>query len=142
MNEPRQEIMLALGEGGCYFLSLVHIGESLHGDRRIDAVEKFLEAQKLNLCRPDCYILDPAGIMKLLYDAHWYYHKEDAGYHPLACEFEILRYEHPTPKVIYSHFVVGDGKDGVAYDPLGESETVAQGTLQSKRILRLVIENV
>ena len=138
MNEPRQKIMLDLGEGGCYWLCLIHVGESLHGDRRIDAVEKFEEAKRLGLCRGDGYINDAAGTMKLLYDAHWYYHKEGAGYAPLDGEFEILRFERPTPKVIYTHFVVGDGRGGVAYDPLGKSETVEHGTLQSKRILRLV----
>ncbi len=139
MTEPRQRIMLALGEGGCYFLSLIHIAEDLHGGRRIDAVERFVEAVRQDFCGEDGFIKAPVAIMKLLYDANWYYHKEGPGYQPMVGEFEILRYERPTPKLIYSHFVVGDGQGGVAYDPLGKSETVEHGTLQSKRILRLAI---
>ena len=137
--EARQKIMLELGTGGCYFLSLIHIAEDLYGGRRIDAVERFEEAKRSGLCLEDGFILHPEGIMSLLYPAPWYYHKEGAGYAPMSGEFEVLRYERPTPKVIYSHFVVGDGQGGVAYDPLGKSETVEHGTLQSKRILRLVV---
>jgi hypothetical protein len=41
--------------------------------------------------------------------------------------------------MIYSHFVLGNGEGGVAYDPLGDSKTVALGALQSKRILKLIV---
>jgi len=139
MIEPRQKIMLDLGEGGCYWLCFIRITESLFSNRRIDAVEKFLEAIKLGLCKEDGFINDPEGIMEFLYGGNWEYHKEDADYRLKPGEFEILRYENPTPKMIYSHFVLGNGNGGIEYDPLGKSNTVTNGKLVSKRILKLVI---
>ena len=139
MNEPRQKIMFTLGEAGCYFLSLVHIAEDLHGGRRIDAVQMFLSAVQLGLCRDDCFIVDPGGIMQLLYGGRWTWRKEAANYAVTDGEFEVLRFERPTPGFVYSHFVLGDGTGHVKYDPLGDSKTVAGGTLISKRILKMVI---
>jgi len=137
MNEPRQKIMLTLGEGGCYFLSMVRLAEDLLG-KRIDAVLEFQKCVAMNLCREDCYIYDPAAIMHQLYGGDWRARKEDADYEPIDGEFEILRFERSTPARIYSHFVLGSNKGEVEYDPLGNSNTVAHGQLVSKRILRLI----
>ena len=139
MYEPRQKILLNLGEGGCYLLCLIRLAESLLGDRYLDAVPTYQQAIDQKNLQPDCTVLDPAAIMQTLYGGRWYYHKEGPTYECGPAEFEILRYEHPTPKQIYSHFVLGDRKGNVKYDPLGESHTVADGYLVSKRILRLVI---
>jgi len=138
MLEPRQKIMLALGEGGCYFLSLVRLAEIL-GNKRIDAVVAYLEAIAAKNLQEDCYVLKPEAIMQALYGGRWYFHKEEPGYKCKPGEFEILRYERPTPKRVYSHFVLGNCGGGVEYDPLGESNTVAGGYLVSKRILQMVI---
>lgn len=47
-------------------------------------------------------------------------------------EFEILKFV----KGATAHFVAGDGNGNVAYDPWGDSNTVRNGYLQSKRIFR------
>jgi hypothetical protein len=141
MIEPRQKIMLALGEGGCYFLCLIRLAESLHSDYRIDAVPTYLQAIKDKNLQEDCTVLNPAGIMQTLYGGRWYYHKEGISYKCGPGEFEILRYERPTPAKVFSHFVLGNCNGGIEYDPLGESHTVANGYLVSKRILQLVIGN-
>lgn len=139
MLEPRQKIMLALGEGGCYFLCLVRIAEDLHSGHRIDAVQMFLEAVHAGIVRDDCYVVDPAELMRMLYGGRWAWRKEGPDYLPTDGEFEILRFERATPGYIFSHFVVGDGTGRVGYDPLGESKTVAGGNLVSKRILKLIM---
>jgi hypothetical protein len=135
--EARQKILLTLGESGCYLLCMVKIAEDLQGGRRIDAVEKYLECVHQGYCREDCFILNPTAIMHYLYGGWWQWKKEEANYKPHGGEFEILRYEWPTPSKIWSHFVLGDGQGGVAYDPLGHSNTVANGDVVSKRILKL-----
>jgi hypothetical protein len=138
-NEPRQKIMLDLGEGGCYILSMIHLAEDLHGGRRIDAVEKFLDLVQAGIVQENGFINEPTLVMKVLYGGRWAYRKEGPDYEPSSIEFEILRFERPTPKMIYSHFVLGDGTGRVKYDPLGSSKTVAEGRLISKRILHLVV---
>ena len=138
MLEPRQKIMLTLGKAGCYFLSMVHIAESCLSNRRIDAIEKFLDCVQKGYCREDCFVENPAGVMNVLYGGRWEYHKEGPDYQPVNGEFEILRFERATPEMVYSHFVYRD-RAGCIYDPLGDSKTVAGGRLISKRILKLVI---
>lgn len=59
---------------------------------------------------------------------------EPPGYVCGPREYEVLRWERGKD---WGHFVVGDGSGHVAYDPMGLSETVAQGRLVSKRIFRL-----
>lgn len=45
-------------------------------------------------------------------------------------EIEILRFP--------GHFVAGDGRGNVTYDPMGQSSAVKTGPLESKRVFRLV----
>ena len=136
MNEPRQKIMLALGEGGCYLLSMVHIAEDLSG-HRIDAVKAYLDLVRVGILREDGYVKDASAAMEALAGGSWWVRKEGPDYTPQNGEFEILRFERPTPKMIYSHFVLGNGQGQVKYDPLGNSQTVAGGELVSKRILKM-----
>ena len=135
MDEPRQAVMQRLGDGGCYLLSLVWQAER-ETALRIDAVEQYLNALRSGWCRENCFLLDPARIFTTMVGWPWTLRKEAPTYMPSPDEREILRFERPTPGLIYSHFVVGDMRGGVAYDPLGDSLTVAEGQLVSKRILR------
>lgn len=137
MNEPRQALLCRLCEGGCYLLCLVWLAERETG-LRIDAVEQYVEAMRRGWCREDCYLEEPARIFSAMTGWLWAVHKEGPGYVPETGELEVVRYERPTPGRIWTHFVVGDGAGGVAYDPLGGSRTVAEGQLVSKRILRRV----
>jgi hypothetical protein len=135
-TEPRQKLMLTLGDGGCYFLSIVHIAEDLL-QRRLDAVVLFIEAIDRKYCRENCYILKPDALISMIYDdREWLVRKEGPFYLCENNEFEVLRFEWPTPAKIYSHFVVGDGKGHIHWDPLGDSNTVRNGELVSKRIFR------
>jgi hypothetical protein len=136
MNEPRQKIMLSLGEGGCYVLSMVHVAEDL-GGHRIDAVKAYLDLVRVGILREDGYVNDASAVMEALAGGQWGVRKEGPDYTPKSGEFEILRFERPTPKVIYSHFVLGDGQGRVRYDPLGGSQTMALGSVVSKRILKM-----
>lgn len=137
MSEARQKIMLTLGEGGCYVLVMVHVAEDLSG-HRIDAVKAYLDLVRVGILREDGYVNDPSAVMEVLAGGQWSVRKEGANYSPGNREFEILRFERPTPAMIYSHFVLGDGQGRVKYDPLGNSQTVAGGELVSKRILKMV----
>ena len=49
-------------------------------------------------------------------------------------EYEILLFKQPG---YYGHFVVGDGRGHVAFDPWGESNSVESGTLLNKRVFRI-----
>jgi hypothetical protein len=50
-------------------------------------------------------------------------------------EFEILKFTRITGG---SHFVCGDGMGHVTYDPWGVSNTVKYGSLDSKRVFKMI----
>jgi hypothetical protein len=133
MNEPRQAYMKLLGEEGCYFLCLVHLAETVSKER-IDAIPFFLEALEKNYIRMDCTVLDPARVMHLLTGVVWVKSHQPANYQIKAGEMEVLRYERKTGSGTTVHFVVGDGLGEIEYDPMGDSRTVREGSLVSKRI--------
>lgn len=54
-------------------------------------------------------------------------------YIPAENEYEILLFKRPDG---YKHFVVGDGKGGVEWDPWENSRSVKEGEIISKRIFR------
>jgi len=128
-----QEICKILGDYGCYFLSLLHLVKSDYG-----AITLYRLALDKKYIDPDCYVRDPGAVLRLAAGEKWEVRHEPANYIPWENEFEILRFERKTTGTTYSHFVVGDGRGGVAYDPLGKSRTVAEGKLVSKRIVRKV----
>lgn len=140
---PRQKIMATIGADGCYLLCLCHIGEGITG-RRVDAVEVYERAIDPVWWRSDgsrgallsdrCYLHDPATIMELICGGAWHVRHEPADHAPAEDEWEVLRYERQAGSVAVSHFVLGDGAGAVAYDPMGDSVTVRDGRLVSKRI--------
>lgn len=68
---------------------------------------------------------------KIKWDSR-YAHKRPAGEDCDENQFEILEYYNPNTKL--GHFVCGNGHGIVTYDSLGESVTVRDGYLKSKRI--------
>lgn len=78
--------------------------------------------------KPDT-ILRGLGLKATYTDRH-----EPPDYQCGPNEIEILYFTHP---VAGGHFVCGDGKGNVTYDPWGVSKSATEGTLESKRIFRL-----
>lgn len=126
-----QEICKALGESGCYFISLLKaVG------KEYDALQLFKMALGQGLVDEDCFVKNPSAVLSLATGGTWSVRHEGPTYVPKAGEMEILRFERKATLKTYAHFVVGDGRGNVSYDPLGKSMTVQAGTLQSKRILK------
>ena len=75
-------------------------------------------------------------ILSLAGGGTWSVRHDATDYEPKHGEREILRFERKTAAGVLGHFVVGDGHGAVEWDPLGESRTVAEGKLVSKRIVR------
>lgn len=134
--EPRQRLMLWLGEGGCFFQCIVRVCEE-RLNVYIDSVIAFYNALRRGLIQEDGTVLAPERIAQMLTGDDWFFRKEGVAYQPEESERSIERWERPTPMRIYSHFVYRPA-EGLLYDPLGESETLKYGRLISKRILRLL----
>lgn len=135
-NAP-QRIATVLGEGGCYFLSLLYLSEKISG-ADIDPLEAYEVAVSLGMMGEDCFVKAPSAVLDFYAGSKWAVTKEAAHYATQEGELEILRYERPTPGNTFGHFVVGDGEGSVEWDPLGQSRTVKDGSLVSKRIARRI----
>lgn len=128
-----------IGDAGCYFLSILYLAEKITG-RKIDIVAEYNAACDLKQIRADCFVLAPADILSCLTGERWTMEKTVASYIPTPDELEILRYEYtPRPMLTLGHFVVGNGRGGIAFDSmsaLSKSPVVLSGQLVSKRIFR------
>ena len=134
-DKPRQKIFSILGEGGCYFLSIVHLAEHVTS-KYIDAFAVFLLAMGNGMVKDDCFVADPGAVLSFLTQEVWSASKEAAGYQCKPGELEVLRYEWQEVSTLHGHFVAGNGWGAVEYDPYGTSLTVANGKMVSKRIFR------
>jgi len=120
---------------GCYFLSLVRAAEEIKSNY-IDPYDIYLKAIALHYLGEDCYIIDPEALMQLMTGIKWIVSKSGPIFKPGEGDIEILRFERVETTKTWAHFVLGDGKGTVKYDPYGDSQTVKYGTLVSKRIFR------
>lgn len=132
-KESRQRLMKTLGEYGCYFLSLVRMAEGIT-QKRIDAVDVYLDALEKKWTDGEVTMLDPSAILDYMTGIKFSVRKENADYQAKDGEYEVLLYTNGA----YNHFVLGDGNGGTAYDPLGDSRTAASGRITGKRIFARV----
>ena len=130
----------AIGEAGCYFLSIVEAANRF-SKVEVDIYKAYKAAIASGWMRDDCYILDPAKLMGVLTGRHWSASKEDKLYKGAPGEIVILRYERVVTRAmkqgVNGHFVLAGPDGAIAYDPYGTSETVRSGKLVSKRVFRL-----
>lgn len=134
MNEPRQIIFANMGAFGCYLFCIVHLAEQIMG-AAISDYSALLQGKAQGLICPDCYILDPAGLLTMLTGIRWETSKEAPEYIPKLGDYVVLRYSWKEKKdgvVIaeHSHFVLPD------WDPFETSQTVKNGSVASRRIFR------
>jgi hypothetical protein len=129
--ESRQKVMETIGREGCYFLCLVRIAEEITGTR-IDAIPVYLHSIDRQWMDKDCYLVQPHRILEHMTGTRWSVRKQDKIYQPEPGEKEVLRYERTVGRVTHAHFVLPD------YDPYGDSLTVRNGRLVSKRIFARV----
>jgi hypothetical protein len=131
-----QAIAKTIGEKGCYYFSLLRlVGFESQALEMYESATAARAGTK-PIMDKDCYINDPSALLKLAVGGEWKVRHELADYMPTDGELEILRFERVITGATLSHFVVGDGKGKVAYDPLGKSQTVRLGKLVSKRIVK------
>jgi hypothetical protein len=128
---------------GCYFMDILYLSNKFTGLQlsveRIERLYKtFVQAGAMT---STCSIKDPnrcftmAGLQVRYTDKH-----EKPSRRCNTDEIEILCYYNPDGNGGrgFTHFVVGDGYGHVAYDPIGNSVTVRDGYLKSKRIFKLL----
>ncbi len=88
-----------------------------------------------------CFIRDWRKLLVALGVDCEHVRHEPKGYQCEFDEFEILQWERPRPETngVWRHFTAGDGLSHCTYDPLGESNTVAQGDVVQKVVFRRIL---
>jgi hypothetical protein len=125
-----------INEYGCYMMSILYLAEKNGGEspgaELINSLyDRFV---RMGLMTASCKILNPEHIFAYMGLIVEYTDKHELPTRECGPdELEILKFTRPG----YSHFVAGDGAGGVEYDPMGESITVRDGVLQSKRIFKM-----
>ena len=132
----KQKECKALGDEGCYFLSLLWIAERELG-RELDALKVFGMAKGKGWTDSECYMKNPARMMSELLGKPCSIRKSwDFSEKLGSNQWDIWLYKRPATGVTYWHFVVVS--DGVViYDPLENSNTVRHGAPESRRILTI-----
>ena len=120
-----QKICKILGESGCYFFCLLH-----YAGKENDALSIYKKVVDIGWMDFDCYVKDPCAILNYL-TGKKYTVKKSEVLDPTA-NIIIGKWYNPTTN--HSHFVVMDSNNNVVWDPLGNSITVANGTIKSYRI--------
>lgn len=146
MIEWPQKAALQIGKTGCYKLSIDFLaGEINRGE--VDVLATWAIGRRAGCLGEDATVLDAGKLLTVLTGVGWECIKAGPG-HPLPLEYqcklgerEILRYERPEElgdngSTDRAHFVVGDGKGRIYWDPYGDSHTVKVGKVVSKRIFR------
>lgn len=130
-----QKDLAAIGESGCYFLSLLVAAERIR-NTPIDVYATYRGCLTAKIIDEDCYVNDPGAVLTYLTGFRYTCEHKDADYPGLPEEIVILRFSRREKMVDYAHFVLAGPDGSVEYDPLGNSVTVRSGTLVSKRVLR------
>jgi hypothetical protein len=119
---------------GCYFMSILFLANKYIGLQlsTTSIISVYNQSVKLGIMESNCFINDPDNIFKNLgMEAEYTQRHEPPKRRCKDNEIEILCLKYPT----YNHFVVGDGKGNIAYNPMGKT---ADGYyLKSKRIFKI-----
>jgi hypothetical protein len=126
-----------IGESGCYFLSILKQAGRVPGaypEALGYSLALYFDAIDRGWLDEDCLVIDGGALFSRVAGCLWKVKKEGKEYSVQPGELEILRFEVQKTGITYTHFVVGDGKGNVEWDPWPRSLTVKNGQLMGKRI--------
>ena len=120
---------------GCLFFCYLHAATMITREQwTVDSIEqKYIEYVHNGWLLPNCNVKKPDRIMiDCGVELNGWIRFESVGYRPTTYEQEILLFKAP----LHKHFVLGNNKTDVLYDPLVASNTVRNGSLIRKTIIR------
>jgi hypothetical protein len=121
---------------GCYFCSILAMDELVSKVKFTD--KEVMDLWGKNFKEGDIdiesTILDPQGLCNDLKAQLKFMGKYPATYTPSSDELQILVYHNDITAI--THFVLGDNKGSVLYDPYPNSRTVKEGKVIGKRIFK------
>lgn len=132
-NIPKQKVALAIGKYGCYFSCLIKIAEKIAA-KSIDIIDMFNQCKAKGWIDSECFVQNPDKILAFMTGKKIYVSKtNDTQYKSNDNEIVIGCFKWNK----YSHFVVLNSDKKIEYDPLENSNTAKNGTLESLRIIKI-----
>jgi hypothetical protein len=148
MTGPEQAILKRIGDEGCYLMSLKRAADRFNsGDSTFDILDLYDRLTKTKIrendrevpiMERDCYLNRAEIALAIMTGVKWSLTHEPAAYKASQGEIVIARYEWSGINHTTAHFVL-DMEDGSIYDPLGWSNTVANGKRVSTRVFRRIL---
>lgn len=132
-------------EWGCFVCSILRLAEDIRGKKfgATEAYSVYLAAMQTGIVQKEewkdgkekdgCTVYDPDALLKLAGGQGKFRKVDGASYQCAANEKQILLFHNPGTGVY--HFVVGDGKGNVVWDPYERSKTVREGKIVSQWVL-------
>lgn len=130
MNAGIQKICKKLGESGCYLLSLIE-GCSRITKKEYDPIlgyQYFLERGWID---EDCFVKSPESIVKYYLNKNVFVIKSNV----IMKEAIITIAKYYNKRTGLSHFVLCTDRGKGIWDPLGNSKTVAEGSIYDYRLV-------
>jgi len=153
-RQKNPKLYPAIQKEGCYMLSGMKKVQLITGTKfdfdNPDFVNKtYDELLKKNIINARCLMQSPTQFFSYFgLDIRQRVKADgvafEATYTPFENEFEILCFKTSPLFGNYTHFVLGNGKSGVEFDPMGDSDAkplgyvCTKGKLNSKRIFSIV----
>ena len=132
-----QRLNPVLQKYGCYLMSILFLANK-HTNCELSTGminEIFQILIDHGYVEEDAYIRNPDKVFDFMGLPVYYYDQHlPPNQDCEKDEIEILMFQ----KGNWKHFVVGDGKGYVAYDPYGVSKAVTEGRLTNKRIFKIL----
>lgn len=142
ISQNHPQLMAPANEYGCYLMSIAwHLWAQGVKEWTTDLLNAFVTSCiEHDYCTPQLFVNVPSGCffvggLKVSYRDEW----TSRDYRCRPDELEILRWTRPRPDGEWVHFVAGNGRGVVTYDPWhGGARTVRDGVLADKRIFRVL----
>ncbi len=130
-----------MNKDGCAFLSLAYFSEKITLQKwdSILLVALWNKAKSMDVIDKENIIQEWDTLAKMFGLNYDYLGWKEKDFVCNKDQFEICAWYNPRTK--FTHFVVGNGKGKVEWDPLEVSVTVREGHLDSKRVFER-IQNV
>jgi hypothetical protein len=146
--QTEKELGAFINEWGCYLCSLLAVAEEQR-KKTFEAHEVmsiYLAAMHVGIVSREvwddkgkpadgCTILDPDALLRLAGGKGTVRKVDGSGYQASSGESQVLCFH--NPRTGFYHFVVGDGKGKVKWDPLENSVTVREGHVVNQRIIKI-----
>ncbi len=134
-TDPRFVVRPHIQTYGCYMLCLAFLGVKYSGwPAGIDELCKaYDDLVRMGLISETCYVYNPVSVGQHFGCPTVAVHKQGAEYEPGPDQIAIQYWTRPRPETggVWGHFTAGD------YDPMGQSRTRLEGSIDSLRVFTL-----